>query len=254
MVGSDTFSGLRVTEPSLDAALHPADLKNDRFPSDRPSLRKRAARALARFLIMAFIGVAATLAWQSYGEATKQMLARQAPQLGWLLSLATTNSLPHPEIVAGQPSPPGFQASVPGAPQAAPVAQTAPDMIASTAPAAPSPDLQQLEAIARDLAAVRQSVDQLAVGQEQMARDIARLQAAEKNIRHSTSAPPPKPAAAPARKPMPPSAQNPPQISAAPPPTALRPMPPPAQPAPQISAAPPALPPPPSRPPMPVPD
>jgi len=86
---------------------------------------------------MAFIGVAATLAWQSYGEATKQMLARQAPQLGWLLSLATTNSLPHPEIVAGQPSPPGFQASVPGAPQAAPVAQTAPDMIASTAPAAP---------------------------------------------------------------------------------------------------------------------
>ena len=275
MPGSDTFAGLRVTEPSLDATLHPADLKNDRFPSDRPSLSKRAARALARFLIAVFIGVAATLAWQSYGEAAKQMLARRAQQLGWLLSLATTNSPPHPEIVAEQPSLPAVQASEPDAPQAAPVAQAAPDMIAPTAPAAPSPDLQQLEAMARDLAAVRQSVDQLAAGQEQMARDIARLQAAEKNIRHSTSAPPPsKPAAAPARKPMPPSAQNPPQISAAPPPTALRPMPPlaqpapqisaappplapmppPVQPAPQISAAPPALPPPPSRPPMPVPD
>jgi len=275
MPGSDTFAGLRVTEPSLDATLHPADLKNNRFPSDRPSLSKRAARALARFLIAVFIGVAATLAWQSYGEAAKQMLARRAPQLGWLLSLATTNSPPHPEIVAEQPSLPAVQASEPDAPQAAPVAQAAPDMIAPTAPAAPSPDLQQLEAMARDLAAVRQSVDQLAAGQEQMARDIARLQAAEKNIRHSTSAPPPsKPAAAPARKPMPPSAQNPPQISAAPPPTALRPMPPlaqpapqisaappplapmppPVQPAPQISAAPPALPPPPSRPPMPVPD
>jgi hypothetical protein len=271
MPGSDTFAGLRVTEPSLDATLHPADLNNDRFPSDRPSLSKRAARALARFLIAAFIGVAATLAWQSYGEAAKQMLARRAPQLGWLLSLAATNSPPHPEI-AEQPSPPAVQAPEQDAPQAAAVVQAAPDMIAPTAPAAPSPNLQQLEEMARDLAAVRQSVDQLAVGQEQMARDIARLQAAEKNIRHSTSAPPPKPVAAPARKPMQPSAQNPPQISA-PPPTALRPMPPPAQPAPQISAAPPpltpmpppaqpapqisaappALPPPPSRPPMPVP-
>jgi len=136
MAGSDTFSGLRVTEPSLDAALHPADLKNDRFPSDRPSLRKRAARPRP-LPDHGFHRRRCHLAWQSYGEATKQMLARQAPQLGWLLSLATTNSLPHPEIVAGQPSPPGFQASVPGAPQAAPVAQTAPDMIASTAPAAP---------------------------------------------------------------------------------------------------------------------
>ncbi len=104
-----------------------------------------------------------------------------------------------------------------------------------------SPDLQQLEAMARDRAAVRQSVEQLAAGQEQMARNMARLQAAEQDIRHRILAPPPQPAAAPARKPAPPPAQPAPQISATPAPPA------------QISAAPPppALPPP-SRPPMPV--
>src|SRR5260370_25033485 len=60
MPGSDTFAGLRVTEPSLDATLHPAHLKNARFPRDRPSLSKSTARPLARFLIADFIRVSAT--------------------------------------------------------------------------------------------------------------------------------------------------------------------------------------------------
>ncbi len=232
--GSDIFAGLQVTEPSLNATLRPAGPKDGRFPSDRPSPGRRASRALARFLIAAFIGVAATLAWQSYGEAAKQMIASWAQQLGWSISLPAMNPPPSPEIVAEQPSPPAVQASAPDAPQDVPVTQTAPEMVAPTAPVAPSPDLQQLEAMARDLASVRQNVEKLAAGQEQMARDITRLQTAEKDIRRRISAPPPQPAAAPARKPvpMPPSEQSAPQISAAPPP--------------------PAPPPPPSRPPMPV--
>ena len=118
IAGSEIFAGLRVAEPSLDATLHPADLKNDRFPSDRPSLSKRASRALARFLIAAFIGVAATLAWQSYGEAAKQMIASWAPQFGWSLSPPATNPPPGPEIVAEQPSPSAVQASAVGAAKA----------------------------------------------------------------------------------------------------------------------------------------
>jgi hypothetical protein len=31
------------------------------------------------------IGVAATLAWQSYGEATKRIIGTKAPELGWSL-------------------------------------------------------------------------------------------------------------------------------------------------------------------------
>jgi len=59
-----------------------------------------------------------------------------------------------------------------------------------------------------NVAALRQSVDQLAVqflaSQQQMASDIAKLKAAEQGIFDKiSSAPPPRPAVAPARKPVP---------------------------------------------------
>ncbi len=200
--GSDIFAGLQISEPSLNATLRPPEPKDDRFPRDRPSLGRRASRALARFVMAVFIGVAATLAWQSYGEAAKQRIARWALQLGWPLGLPATDPPARP-VVAEPPHPPADQASAPEAPQPPPVAQSAPDMFAPTAPTARSSDPQQLEAIARDLAAVRQSIERVAAGQEQMARYIAKLQAAEQDIRQRISVPPPQPAAAPARKPLP---------------------------------------------------
>jgi hypothetical protein len=128
---------------------------------------------LMRLLITFCIGVAATLAWQSYGDAAREMIANSSPQLSWL------------------------------APQVA-VAQTAPDTIA---PTESSPDPQELKAMLADLAAVRQKVDQLAaqmaVGQEQMARDFAaKLEAAEQDILATMPASP-QPAVAPVRKPAP---------------------------------------------------
>jgi hypothetical protein len=162
-------AGRWVAEPSLDAPLQPTDL--DRFPSTRPSLGKRASRVLARFLITFCIGVAATLTWQSYGDAVREMIASSSPQLVWLAP-------------------------------ATPVGQTAP-----AAPAAPSSDLEQLKTISRDLAVVRQSVDQLAAGQQQMTREITKLQATKQDGLDRTSAPPSSPTAAPARKPVPSQAQ-----------------------------------------------
>ena len=97
---SEFSAGRRATKPSVDPTLQPADLKNDGFSSERPSLGNRASRPLARFLVTLCIGVAATLVWQSYGDAAREMIASASPQLGWL------------------------------APQAAPVARTAPDVIA----------------------------------------------------------------------------------------------------------------------------
>jgi len=126
---------------------------------------------LMRLLITFCIGVAVTLAWQSYGDAAREMIANSYPQLGWLASQAA-------------------------------VAQTAPNTIA---PTTSSPDPRELKAMSADLAAVRQKVDQLAAqvaaGQEQMARDFAtKLQAAEQDIVDKISAPPPP---APVRKPVP---------------------------------------------------
>jgi hypothetical protein len=71
------------------------------------------------------------------------------------------------------------------APQSSPFTQTAPTLAA----AAISPELVRLE-VARDLAAMRDSIDQLAAKQEQMAQNIATLQAAEQDIIQTRSSPP----------------------------------------------------------------
>jgi hypothetical protein len=151
---------------------------DDLLPSERP-LGKRA-RALSRFLITFCIGVAATLAWQSYGGTAREIIANSSPQLSWL----------------APPAAPVAEAS--GlAPPAAPVAE---------ASAAPSPDQEELKGIWFGLAGVRQRVDeiaaQLAAGQEQVTRDINNLKAVEQDILDKISAPPPRPAA-PARKSVP---------------------------------------------------
>jgi hypothetical protein len=121
------------------------------------------------------MGVAGTLAWQSYGDAAREMIASSYPQLGWL------------------------------APQSA-FAETAPEKTSPNAPVNAS-DTLELKSILINVAALRQSVDQLAVqfvaSQQQMASDIVKLKAAEQDIFDKiSSAPPPRPAAAP-RKPVP---------------------------------------------------
>ena len=46
------------------------------------------------------MGVAATLAWQSYGDATREMIASSYPQFGWLVpqtvGAETTSEIPAP--------------------------------------------------------------------------------------------------------------------------------------------------------------
>ena len=147
------------------------DKKKYDWPS-RPTPGKRASRALVRFLIAICIGVVGTLAWQSYGDVARQKIAHSSPVLGWL------------------------------APQAAPLVQVASNQIRPAEPAAPSPDLQQLKAASPDLAAVRQSVDELAARLQQMAGDMATMQAAQQAILRKVSTPsppPPRQAVAPAR-------------------------------------------------------
>src|SRR5262249_38340318 len=86
-------------------------------------------------------------------------------------------------------------------------------MVATSAPA----ERRQIETLA-DLAALRRTIEQLTAGQEQLAREIARLQAekpqvhkppaekpdkADKRALHRVSAPHPPPVAGPMRKPAP---------------------------------------------------
>src|SRR5262249_7827489 len=87
----------------------------------------------------------------------------------------------------------------------APVADT--PQAANVAPTAAAIDPEQVQQITRNLSALQQSVEQLAAGQDQMAREITKLQAADSEILQKTPAPPPPPpqhaASPPAHKPIP---------------------------------------------------
>jgi hypothetical protein len=168
--------------------------------SDRPSFGRRFSRALVRFLVPCCIGVAATLAWQSYGDAARQTAATLAAQHGW--SISWLDSPPRPATA-----------------QSAPAAQT-PSDLAPNASVASSADLQQVKTMTLGLAAtlttMRDRIEQLAASQKDTANDIAKLQAVEQEIQHKMSTLTPRPAAAAASKPTP-----------AAPPRALTPPPPP---------------------------
>ena len=95
-------------------------------------------------------------------------------------------------------------------PQSTPATQTAPALAA----AAISPALVRLDEVVRDLAVVRNRVEQFAAKQEQMAQTIATLQAteqqaAEQDVIQTTSSPP-QPVSPPARK----KARRPPKLAA----------------------------------------
>jgi hypothetical protein len=188
---SEYSAGRWATEAPVDAIPRLPNVKNGKPPRRQPSLGKRFSRALIRFVVTFCIGVGATLAWQSYGDAAREIVAGSSEQLAWLA--------PQPASVA------------------LPASQT--NALATPVTPAPSPDLEQLKAVSLGLAVVRQSVDQLAAqvaaGQEQMTRDITKLQVAEQDILHKISEPPPRPAVAPpVHKPAPVAPPQPPPATA----------------------------------------
>ena len=167
------YPGLLPLELSAEApAVRAADAKNDRLPNGYPSRGRRAALPLARFLFTFYIGVAATLAWQSYSDAARQIIAGLSPQLAWL------------------------------APQAA-AAQAAPDPI--------DPITRGVDRIATTIAAsqdqIVRSVENLAAGQERMTREISKLQTIDqyllyRDAEYKKSEPPPRPVKSAQRPPV----------------------------------------------------
>ena len=135
----------------------------------RKWLGKGMLRRCSRVAAVFCIGAGSTLAWQSYGDAARAMIATSSPQLGWL------------------------------APQAEQTPQGAP----AVTPAAWS-EVQQLEL---SVSVMRQSVDQLALrftaGQQHMDEKISKLQTDQEEILQKLSAIAARPPAAPARKPTP---------------------------------------------------
>jgi hypothetical protein len=143
---SDERVGERPMKPSISSPR-----VSDRVAKG-PSLGRRIFRTLTRFFVAVLIGISATLAWQSHGDAAREIVVARAPSLAWLLYVSTTKS---PAVATTSPGPE-----------------------------------QQLEPLASNLDVVRRSVEQLAAKQEQMAQNMATLQAVEEDIRQKMSSPP----------------------------------------------------------------
>ena len=104
LTGSDVPAGPPV--PPANTTFRPSAVNDVLVPGQLWSIGSGAMRAFIVLLLVACIG-AAGIAWQSYGDAAKEMIAEWAPQL------ALTTSLP-PEKpgLAEQPAPPTVQAAV----------------------------------------------------------------------------------------------------------------------------------------------
>jgi hypothetical protein len=143
---------------------------NGLFSDEQPPYGERGWHLVTyflvtQFLIVFFVGAVATLAWQSYGRAAREIVAGSFPQLRWL------------------------------APQTA-VAETAPDRLDQIT--------RSIDRIAGDIATTQEqithSIDHLTAGQQQMTREIIRLQAISQYVPSKKAESPLHSASGPARK------------------------------------------------------
>jgi hypothetical protein len=204
---------LRSGFPSyLDQQASESQAEHDRLAIEN-EMKRRGSRGFSRYLVAILIGVAVTLAWQTYGDATKQIIATKAPELG--------SSPEAKQMIASWIDQLGWTRPPTGSEKQA-------TSVAQTAPAASSIDPEKVQQMARDLATLRQTVEQLAGGLDQVTREIGKLESADAEILAKITAapPPPRPVAAPARKPTAPIAPPSSPASVAPP-TSLAPIPPP---------------------------
>ena len=173
--------------------------------TDNPVRIRSASRGLARYMLAICIGVAATLAWQSYGQKAKRIIATKVPELGWSPETKQTianwvdqlgwTKLPTTSDAAARPS-------LPETAQAATVAQTASDKAVPKVPIGASIDPQQIQQIVRDIAGLRQSVEQVVDSQTKMAAEINNLLVTDMEMFLKIPTPPQPPAAL-SRKPIP---------------------------------------------------
>jgi hypothetical protein len=111
----------------------------------RPSATRATFRAFTRFSVAVLIGVAATLAWQSYGS---EMVRARAPSLGWLL-----------------PAPP-----------------SGPAVTSAELQAQLKPATLDLAILRRNVEQLTTNQDQLARKEDQLTQAIAVVQSAEQDI------------------------------------------------------------------------
>jgi hypothetical protein len=203
--------------------------RNDNLRIDQPrALRARRGRGVVRFLLTVCAGVVATIGWQAYGEDAIQRAAALVPQLSGSVPAQATNAADVAATVQTAAAEPAAEPATPAAAAPPPTEQTA-TAAAAPAPAAvadgasvqaaiPVEVAQSIEAMTREIASLKQTIEQLKDGQEKLGRDLAK--AVEQEQRKKTAAaqaPKPTPSqVSPPPAPQRASAPLPPQAAAAP--------------------------------------
>ena len=178
-LASRFFAAAAASVPTVDPTMRSDGGNSDQVSDAGTSLRGRTARTLPRILLIVGLGAAATLAW----------LANWPPQPRESSVQPVVADARNDAVTAGQAAEQASQPAVhaiaeDATPQPSAAAPTTPDTIVPAATPAPSPAvIEQLQAMAHDVAGLRQQVEQLTAGQEQLGRTIAKLQAAERDTR-----------------------------------------------------------------------
>lgn len=193
-------------EPASESSLRAAPLNDN--SGDIRNLTPRARSGRGVMLLIVCAGIAATVAWHSYGEEAKQRLSHFVPQLlaGAPAPTPSTNAA-DPQSAASQTAAPQT-ATDPAPAQEAAAAPATPTQPA-TAPATPAAETpltqaalpldvaQSIETMAREIASLKQTVEQLQAGQQQLGRDVAKVTEHEARRKLTAQAakpaPPPRP-------------------------------------------------------------
>jgi hypothetical protein len=163
------------------------------------------------FLITVFIGVAATLGWQSYGDAAREMIARSYPQLAWVAP--QPSSVPPDQQQLNAMSLDAVRQSIDRIATGFAAGQEqmtrSIDRIAPSVAANQEQMTRSFDRIAASQEEMARSINRLTNGQELMTREITKLQEIAQYALYKNSEPPVQPATPPARKPVPRSSQAP---------------------------------------------
>jgi hypothetical protein len=190
---------------------HMSERENDgarKKKSPPPPRGRPALRGFVGLLLTAGIFTAA-YAWHSHGETARPIIARWVPQLA-----APSQVLQTPKLAA-DPAPRAVQiAAADAAISQLPAPAQSALQDAASSPVLPE-TTQLMQTMARDLANLRQEIEELKAGQEALTRDNARnaeqlretqeqtaraIAAVSEQNQRRTSAAPPLPVANPARK------------------------------------------------------
>jgi hypothetical protein len=145
-----------------------------RLVATEREMKEQDSLKFARYLVAISIGVVAgALAWQLYGEASKQIIATRAPELGW--------SPEAKQMIAGWMEHFG-STKLPPARENTDLRSSAQKALGQTAPDAVTPSAAVQQTVEQNLAAVRETLKELGARQDQMEHDITKLQAVDMEI------------------------------------------------------------------------